>query len=95
MFVSRSATETSCQPEAERGTVPRAYQARASRVNGPSGRADRHAWRTRARCSPVNVVKYWPAGPTARVNGSQKSSNPLYSARAVSAPLVMFARPGG
>ncbi len=55
---SGSATETPCHSEAEAGTVPRAYQARASRVNDPSGRADRHALRTRACCSPVSVVKY-------------------------------------
>jgi cation diffusion facilitator CzcD-associated flavoprotein CzcO len=56
------------------GTVPRANQARASSENGPSGSAERHASRTTTRSSSPSDASALPEGPTASVNGTQKSS---------------------
>jgi len=75
------------------GTVPRAYQARASSENGPSESASLHASRTLACCSSASERRYWPDGPTANVNGSQKSSKPAQSAWAESAPPARSTRP--
>ncbi len=60
------------------GTVPRAYQARASSENGPAaGSSDRQASRIPSCCTGDKDCRYWPAGPTAYVKGVQKSSKLL------------------
>ena len=52
-------------------------------MNGPSGSASRHAARTASCSSGAAPRAPFPDGPTLCVNGSQKSSKPLWSARAV------------
>ena len=67
------------------GTVPRAYQARASSSNGPDGSPSSAKQWSRIACwrSASCWRRYEPAGPTANVNGSQKSSKSAYLAEVV------------
>ena len=59
------------------GTVPRANHAVASSENGPSESSRRHASRTTSCSSGPSFASAPPAGPTPRVNGTQKSSKPV------------------
>ena len=68
--------------------MPRAYQARASSSNGPDGSPSSAKQWSRIACwrSASCWRRYEPAGPTANVNGSQKSSKSAYLAEVASVP---------
>jgi copper transport protein len=75
--------------------VPHPNHARASRRNRPSGSKARQASRIRACRCRGRPARYYAAGPTPRVKGSQNSSKPASWACPVMAPSTTSRRPPG